>query len=178
MAERYSVTAIVLHWLIGVALIVEIIFGYLLRNVPRGIPARAFYVNLHKATGLALGVLIVLRLLWLWGHRGPPLPESVSPPEAQAAHATHRLLYGCMVVSPLSGYIASNFSRFGVHFLGLKMPPWGPDLPAVYAVFNGIHRYTGYVFAALIVFHVAGALKHLLVDRDEVFARMWPARSP
>ena len=77
-----------------------------------------------------------------------------------------------MVVLPASGWVASNFSKHGVKFFGIALPPLGPDLPRVYAVFNGLHHFAGWLLIGLVALHVAAALKHLLVDRDGVFGRM------
>ena len=78
---------------------------------------------------------------------------------------------------PIAGFAASNFSKFGVKYFGLvQIPPLGVDDREIYAVLQGIHVGTSYVFVALIALHVAAALKHLLIDRDGVMRRMWPAR--
>lgn len=170
---RYTRTAVVLHWLIGVALLAEIAFGFLLDDIaPRGTPARAVTINLHKSIGLVLLALIVLRLLWRVLHPPPPFPSSMPAPKRIAARSMHLLLYACMIAVPLTGYIGSNFSRHGVKFFGLLLPPWGPDLPRVYAVFNTLHDASSWLFCALLAIHVLAALKHALVDRDGVFARM------
>ncbi len=172
---RYGRVAAALHWLIGAALLVQIGFGFLLDEIaPRSTPSRGAVINLHKSVGITLGVLIVLRLLWRLRHRPPDWPAAMAPWQRRAARLGHGALYACMLVMPASGYIASNFSKHGVKFFGIALRPWGPDLPSVYDAFNGLHIVTAFVFTALIVGHVAVALKHALVDRDTVFARIWP----
>jgi cytochrome b561 len=95
--------------------------------------------------------------------------------ERVAAKWSHVLLYVCMIVMPLSGYTASNFSKYGVNFFNsLKLPPWGVDNAAIYDVFNTTHLVTSLIFVTLIALHVLAALRHLL-KRDGVFRRMWPA---
>jgi cytochrome b561 len=176
-AARYDRVAVALHWLIAAALLAQIGFGFLLDDIaPRGTPARSGVINLHKSFGMVLGVLIVLRLAWRLAHRPPPLPGTLPPWQRRAAKLSHRLLYACMLVMPLSGYVASNFSRRGVVFFGTPLAPWGPDLPAVYAFLGGVHQVTAVVLVGLITVHVAAALKHALVDRDGVFRRMAPFR--
>jgi cytochrome b561 len=172
---RYDRVAIALHWLIGLALLAQIGFGFVLDDIaPRGTPARAATINLHKSFGIVLGVLIVLRLAWRLRHAPPAWPAALSSNQRRAATLGHRTLYACMVLLPLSGYIASNFSKHGVKFFGNALKPWGPDLPRVYDFFNAMHVATGFVFAALIVGHVAMALKHAIIDRNGVFSRMLP----
>lgn len=172
-STRYTRTAIVLHWVVAAALLAQIPFGWYLENIPRGTPARAWYVNLHKSIGLTLGLVIVFRLLWRWWHRPPMLPDWLSSFERAGAQITHRALYLCMVLMPLTGYIASNFSKWGVKYFNvIALPPWGVDDSQVYAFFNGAHRVTSYLFVALIVIHVLGAVRHALV-RDGILQRMW-----
>jgi cytochrome b561 len=98
--------------------------------------------------------------------------------QRQAARHGHRALYACMVIMPVSGYVGSNFSKYGVTFFGHKLPPWGPNLPGVYDALVGVHMVTGWIFAALIAGHVLAALQHAFIARDGVFARVWPWGAP
>jgi cytochrome b561 len=174
-ALRYGRVSMLLHWLIGLALLGQIAFGFLLDEIaPRNTPTRAGVINLHKSFGIVLGLLIVARLAWRLLYRPPPWPEWMPPWQRTAAHIGHRALYACMIVMPLSGYVASNFSKHGVMLFGSAIEPWGPDLPLVYRVLNGVHVVTAFVFCGLILGHVLATLKHVLVDHDAVFARMWP----
>lgn len=174
---RYTGTAIALHWLIAVLLLGQFAFGLMLEDIPRGTPARGYYVNLHKSTGIVLGILILLRLGWRLTHRPPPLPESTPPWQRRAARLSHALLYLCMVALPLSGYLASNVSRHGVKFFNLvRWAPWGPDDKALYALFNGAHHLAALLLALLVAIHVLAVAKHMLIDRDGLLLRMWPRR--
>jgi cytochrome b561 len=176
---RYTRVAIALHWVIAALVLAQIAFGWYLRDVPRGTPARTVYVNLHKSTGLTLGLLIVLRLGWRLTHKAPPLPPAVPHWQRAAARASHFALYACMIIMPAAGYLASNFSKFGVNYFNrILLPPWGPDDRKIYAIFNTTHVVTSYILVALIALHVLAALRHLHL-RDGVFPRMWPAsRAP
>ena len=171
--DRYTRTAVVLHWLIGIALIGEIAFGFLLREIPRGTPPRGVWVNQHKSVGIVLGLLILARIVWRLAHRPPALPSVVPPWQSAAARVNHVAMYVCMIVIPLAGYLASNFSKNGVKFFAsMILPPWGPDLPWLYKLLNGVHDLAAYVLTALIVVHVLATLKHALIDRDHPFSRM------
>ena len=172
---RYDRVTVTLHWLIGLALLAQIGFGFLLDDIaPRGTPDRAATINLHKSLGIVLGVLILARLGWRLRHKPPAWPATMSAFQQRAATFGHRALYACMLVMPLSGYVASNFSKHGIRFFGVMLKPWGPDLPQVYDFLGGVHGVTALVFALLIVGHVAMALKHALMDRDGVFSRILP----
>lgn len=175
--ERYTRTAIVLHWLIGIGLLGQLVFGWIVSEIPRHTPARGYYVNLHKSVGITLGVLILLRLAWRLTHRPPAMPAFMEKWQQLAALATHRLLYVLMVAMPTLGYVASNFSQHGVKFFGHPLRPWGPNLPAVYKLLNGAHIVCAYVLAVVIALHILAALQHAVIRRDGIFARIWPARN-
>ena len=173
--DRYDKIAAALHWLIGLALLGQITFGILLDDIaPRGTPSRAGVINLHKSFGIVLGVAILARLAWRLAHRPPDWPAILPGWQRRAARAMHWALYACMVVTPLSGYVASNFSKHGIRFFGVALKPWGPDLPAVYDALQDVHVATAWLFVALIGGHVLAALQHAIVARDGVFRRMWP----
>lgn len=171
---RYGRVAIALHWLLGLALLAEIVFGFLLDDIaPRGMPSRAGVINLHKSIGIVLGLLALARLAWRLKHAPPAWPASMQRWEQRAATLGHQALYAGMIVVPLAGYVASNFSKYGVKFFGTALRPWGPDLPALYTVFSGLHVVTSWLFCALIAVHVAAAVKHALVDHDGIFSSIW-----
>lgn len=174
--DGYTSVAVWLHWLIAILVLLLIGLGWYMVDIPKNTPARAYFFNLHKSIGLVAFSVVALRLVWRLSHVPPGLPASVKQWEVLAASWTHRLLYAGLLVMPISGYVASNFTKFGVKFFGLELPPWGPEDKVLYGIFNQIHVVTSYIFVALIVLHVAAAFKHLLIDRDDVFRRMLPGR--
>lgn len=170
--RRYDRGARLMHWLIGALLIAQILFGFFMDDLaPRNTPARAQVINLHKSVGIMLGLLILVRLGWRLAHRPPAWPPSMPKWQQAAARWGHVGLYACMVLMPLSGFVGSNFSRHGVKFFGMPLPPWGPDMPAVYKFLNGMHDVTAWIFAALIAGHVLAAIKHM-IDRDGTLHRI------
>jgi len=170
--DSYTRAAVVLHWLLAALLLGQIGFGWFLTTVPRGTTMRGIYVNFHKSTGLTVAALIVVRIVWRLLHAPPPLPSFMPAWQRIAARGNHLALYAAMLVMPLSGYIASNFSKYGVKlYNAVRLPPWGGDDPRVYAIFNSIHVVTAYVFVAIIALHVLAAILHA-VRRDRVFSRM------
>lgn len=178
LGSRYTATAITLHWLIAVLLLGQFAFGLTLDGIPRGTPERGLYVNLHKSSGMLIGLLVLLRVGWRLTHKPPPLPATMPPWQRHAARWSHVILYLCMVALPLSGYLASNFSKYGIKFFNIvHLPPWGPDDRGWYLLFNQIHHLAALVLAAFVVLHVLAVLKHMLIDHDGLLLRMWPART-
>ena len=169
---RYHRVAIALHWVVGLLLIGQFAFGLWMENVPRNTPARGFWINQHKSVGLVIGVLIILRISWRLRHAPPP-PLPMAAWQRHAADATHIGLYVCMVLMPLSGYLASNVSKYGIKFFNvIALPPWLPESKVAYAILNQTHKVTAVVLATLVVVHVLAVVKHQLIDRDGLLARM------
>jgi cytochrome b561 len=178
MPARYTGTAIALHWLVALLLLGQFAFGLALEDIPRGTPARGWYVNLHKSTGILIGLLIVLRIGWRLTHRAPPLPEAMPGWQRRAARFSHFALYLSMVMLPLSGYLASNFSKHGIKFFNVAhWTPWGPDDKTLYTVFNQTHHLAAALLATFVAVHLLGVAKHMLIDRDDLLLRMWPRRA-
>jgi cytochrome b561 len=173
-AARYNWQAIALHWLLAVLIIGMLILGYSLEDIPRNTPARGFYVNLHKSFGVLALLLVLVRLGWRFTHRPPPLEASMPRWQAVAAAWSHRLLYLCILLQPLSGYLGSSFGKYGVKFFGIELPNWGWEDKALRGFFGEVHEAVGFALVVLIAIHVLAALKHLLIDRDQVFQRMLP----
>ncbi|MGH8217795.1 MAG: cytochrome b [Steroidobacteraceae bacterium] len=172
-SDSYTRVAVALHWLIAALLLAQIAFGWFLTTIARGTPMRSIDVNFHKSTGITIGALILLRILWRLLHTPPPLPTSMPAWQRTAARANHVALYALMLTMPLSGYIASNFSKYGIKFYNaVKLAPWGIDDHRVYALFNSIHVIAAYVFVAIIAVHVLAAAQHA-IRGDRVLSRMW-----
>jgi len=176
-SSRYTTAAIVFHWIVAILALTMIGLGIFMTDVPKGNPDRAFYFNLHKSIGVTTALLVLIRLWWRAKNPPPPLPASMSGWEVQASKISHALLYMCLIVMPLSGFAATQFTKYGVNYFGLfKIPPMGSENKLVYELLQGIHGVTATLLIALVVIHVLAAFKHLLIDRDKVFQRMLPGR--
>lgn len=172
--EKYRPIAIWLHWLVGLALLGQIALGLYMHDLPRETPERAWYFNLHKSIGLTLALFILLRIFYRLRHSAPVLPSTMREWEQLAARWSHHLLYVCMVLLPVTGYIGSSFSKFGIKFWGIALPNWAWEEKDIREALFGIHEAVATVFMVLIAIHVIAALKHLIVDKDGVFQRMTP----
>src|SRR5262245_39977415 len=137
---------------------------------------RAAWFNLHKSIGLTIGVLVVVRLAWRLAHPPPRLPAAMPRWQIRLAQVNHALLYFCMITMPLAGYLGSTFSGYPIRYFGMTLPGWGWKDDALKDFFSAVHLATAIVFILLISLHVLAALKHLMIERDRVFSRMWPGR--
>lgn len=172
-AAGYTSTAVVLHWLLVAVVFVQIGLGWYMTDLPLG-PVRSAPFALHKSLGLTAALLIALRIVWRLTHPAPPLPAWLPAWQARAAHINHALLYACMIVMPVAGYVSAEFYKYPTRFWGYRLPRWGWENETLNAVFSGIHQYTSYLFVALIAIHVVAAVTHLR-RRDGIFSRILPA---
>jgi cytochrome b561 len=170
---RYAGLLIALHWLIALGIIGMLAVGFYMVGLPKGLPVKATIINLHKSLGLTIFLLVLLRIGARAVLHRPPLP-AMPPWQRAAARTTQGLLYVGMVAMPLAGYLGSSFNRYGTRFWGILLPKWGWDDAHLRELFFGIHEAIAYLLIALIVLHVAGALKHQWIDRDNLIARMLP----
>mgnify|MGYP001313559347 CR=1 FL=1 len=175
MNGRYTSTAIALHWIIAIAVFGQFALGWWMIDIPKSPPGvRASWFNVHKSIGLTIGMFVIVRLVWRLTHPAPDLPGGIPAWQRIAAKTSHLALYLCMLIMPISGYLGSSFTKYPIKYFGTSLPHWGWDAPALKELMSTIHFMTVCVFMTLIAIHMAAALKHLFINRDEVFARMWP----
>ena len=172
-AERYTRTAIVLHWLIAALVVTMILLGQVMTEVPRQTPLRGALFNLHKSLGLVVLALVLVRLAWRFGHRPPALPLDLPRWNRQLANFTHGGFYVLLLAQPMLGYVASVFGKFGVKFFGLPLPAWGSDNPAVREPFLLAHHLVADLLVGLIALHLAGVAWHRFGGREQLWRRMW-----
>ena len=170
---RYTKVAIWLHWLIGLSVIANIGLAMLTEGLGR--EAHMAAMGVHKALGMTILVLTVLRILWRLSHRAPPLPASVAAWQRTASKIVHFLFYALLILLPLSGWVWMSAAGRGIDYFGLFTIPaiTGSD-KALADVMHERHELLGLTMLALVVIHILAALKHWLVDKSGVNARMNP----
>ena len=183
--NRYSVIAIMLHWLIAVIIAAQLFLGLWMVDAIRQPASRVLALQAyqwHKSLGLTLLILSLMRLLWRLFNPPPSLPESMSRLEKLAAHAVHWLFYALMIGIPLLGWAMVSAAPFAVPVRVFGVFQW-PHFPWVRALDNKAmlgtvlqlsHRYVAYFLILLVGLHAAAALKHHFFSRDNVLARMIP----
>ena len=173
--SSYTPLAILLHWVVAVLVAGMAALGWTMTAI-EGQPGSQRYFELHMSIGLVTAALIACRILWRLRHRPPRLPGRLPAWQRAASHATHAFLYAAMVLMPITGFIGASMTRLGVVAFGHPLPRWmTPDHDAAEQLFS-IHSTIAALLAAAIAVHVLAGLKHLVVDRDGVFQRMWPRR--
>ena len=184
VAEKYTRVAMLLHWLIAVMIIGNVILGLSADSLPDGWVRPV--VDTHKSIGITVLGLAILRLLWRFAHRPPPLPVSYPAWEKWSAHAAHWALYIIIFGLPLSGWMHDSAWNGGathpMRLFGLVPWPrigWLADLdPAtkdtLHAELFTVHWAFGLALYVLLALHILGALKHQFMDREPELQRMLP----
>ena len=171
---RYTSPAIALHWLIGIGMFGLFCFGLYMADLPFS-PDKVRYYSWHKWGGVTVFLLVLLRLLWRVTHKPPALPETMPGWQRSVATATHHLLYLLMFAIPLSGWLMSSAKGFQTVWFGvLPLPDLLSKDKALGDVLAEVHELLNFGMAALVLAHAGAALKHHLIDRDDVLNRMLP----
>ena len=169
---RYTRTAIALHWVIAIFVLGQFALGWWMLGIPKQpVGPRVDAFNLHKSVGMTIFALMALRLAWRATHPAPGLP-SMPPWQARLARATHVLLYVVLLLQPIFGYLGSEVSGYPVKYFGMTLPGWAGKHETLKELLSTAHLANSWLLATLVTLHVAGALKHALVDRDRLLARM------
>jgi cytochrome b561/polyisoprenoid-binding protein YceI len=183
-AATYGWVERAFHWSIALLIPTAAALGLVAHEWPYGTDAqlavKATLFSWHKTVGVTVFLVALLRILWALTQ---PRPAPLHPErrlETFLAAAVHWLLYGALVLVPLTGWI-HHASAVG---FGPILWPFGqglpgvPSDPALSETFATLHRAAQIVLAGALALHVAGALKHAVIDRDATLARMVRGAEP
>lgn len=172
--DAYTRPAIVLHWAVAIVILGAFPVGLYMVDMPLS-PAKLKVYSYHKWAGVTVFLLALTRLVWRAARPAPALPAGMPAWERTLAGATHVLLYILLVAVPASGWLMSSALGFQTVYFGV-LPI--PDLLAKDKVLGeglkALHLTLVWGLACLVALHAAAALKHHLIDRDGVLARMLP----
>ncbi len=135
--------------------------------------------SMHKTIGVAIFFVALTRIAWAISQPKPGLLNGEKTLEAMAATTVHWLLYSSLVIVPLSGWIhhaattgfAPIWWPFGQSLPFVPKDLWLADQTAK------IHHLSIYVMGGAVALHIAGAMKHHIVDRDATLRRMLPGQA-
>lgn len=175
--ERYNNTAIALHWLIALLIFVAFPLGLYMSDLHLS-PTKLQLYSYHKWIGVTVFVLVLMRLLWRATHTPPALPDSISRLQQIGSHIVHGLLYLLIFAVPVSGWLMSSAKGFKTVWFGvLPLPDLLEKDKALGNLLAEVHQSLNYILLVLVVLHVAAVIKHKLIDRDDILARMLPERN-
>lgn len=176
--DRYTFTAMALHWLLAAGILGAFGMGLYLDGLPFS-PAKLKLINWHKWAGITILALSVARLLWRLTHRPPALPARIAAAmpvwQHVAHHGTHHLMYLLFFAVPLLGWAYSSAKGFPIVWFGvLPLPDLIGKDRELGDLLQSVHWWLNMTLVATLLAHVGAALKHHFFDRDDVLKRMLP----
>lgn len=171
--ERYTGPAIAAHWLIAILILAAFPLGLYMHELTLS-PTKLKLYSYHKWIGMTVLLLFVPRILWRLTHR-PPAPLPMPAWQHKIAEGTHHLLYLLMFLVPLSGWLMSSAKGFQVVYFGvLPIPDLIGKDKELGELLEEMHEVLSWSLITLVGLHLAGALKHHLIDKDSTLRRMLP----
>ena len=164
-----------LHWLLALLILASLGLGLYMTGLSFS-PTRLRLYNWHKWLGMVVLILSAARLLWRLSHQ-PPADLPMPAWQSRVAHGAHGALYVLFFAVPLSGWAYSSAAGFPIVLFGvLPLPDWVSVNRELSESLKPLHHWLAYGLGGVVALHVAGALKHRVIDRDQVLQRMLPSR--
>lgn len=168
----------IFHWLIAIAVIANWRIAEAAEHASKA--DEAFWMGQHKAIGITILVLTILRLLWRFAHPVPAMPKSYATWEKMLARTVHVIFYVLLIGLPIGGWLGVSMFGGNIDMWGLFTVPGLPvgEAPDTGKAIIGLHKTGGEIMIYLIGLHILGALKHTFWDKDGTLFKMLPFGNP
>jgi cytochrome b561 len=161
--SRYGLLSRALHWSSALFIVALIGVGLYMTGLDNEDPNRLGIYSLHKSVGALVLMLSLLRVLWILRSPAPPAPAALAPKEVMLSKVVQALLYALIFLVPISGWVMSSSAGYPVGFFGLfELPQLVGKDEGLHEIAQEVHELAAYGIAALVLLHIAGALKHRL----------------
>ena len=171
--SHYGATAKVFHWLVVALLIVQYPLGKFMPHIYRGMtPGDA--MTLHISFGITILALMVLRLFWRITH---PVAPATSLPSWQRliSEAVHWLLYALVFATTMTGWIFASGRGWSISlFFATPLPTLPIEGSLLARSIGNWHGIMEWTLLLVIGAHVAAAMAHMFIFRDQIMQRMLP----
>lgn len=170
----YSNVSIILHWIIALLVLGQI--GLVMAHDATDGPSSMAFMGLHKSGGLLILVLTLVRIAWRFKEPWKAMPVDTPHWQRVIARVTHIGFYVLLIGMPLGGWLASSAAGRDIAFYGLfnwPLLPVGGGRDAAKFFMEG-HELAAKFLYVLLFLHVAAALKHQFLDRDNELRKMLP----
>lgn len=170
-AQHFTRLSIVLHWMMAVMVLAMLFIG--IGMVSSVTERYSLLVAIHRPLGIAILILVLVRIVNRLRHAPPPLPAHMPWWERLGAKASHLALYALMLLQPLVGWAMLSAGAYPIVLFGsLHLPPIVPESASLYAFLRGAHTYLALLLFLTFLAHLGAALLHGLIHRDGVLASM------
>ncbi|MFA0029962.1 cytochrome b [Vibrio breoganii] len=169
--KKLSLTTIVMHWLTGASFIGVFVVGLIMSETDRG-PSKFELMGYHKSIGVLILMVATIRIAWRL-KEGKLSSLSNSPVwQEKIAHAVHGILMLATIAMPISGITMSAAGGRAIDVFGWVIINEGEKIEWLQQVGSTIHHSAVNIIVAVLVLHIAGALKHQFIDKDGTISRM------
>ena len=174
-ASTYGTVTKAFHWLTALLILTVIPLGLIAEDLAFDAPLKVPLFSAHKTLGVIIFFVALARILWALTQTKPGDLHPDRRLETLVAHIVHWLLYVALVVVPLSGWLHhAATSGFAPIWLPIGQSlPFIPQSETLAEIFSGLHWVWSKILIASILLHIAGALKHQIIDKDATLTRMW-----
>ncbi|WP_308368394.1 MULTISPECIES: cytochrome b [unclassified Microbulbifer] len=174
--DRWNPVSKGLHWLVAVLLLCAWGAVELHEFYERGDPMRSWWTALHFSLGLTILLLVTLRLYWRARHPRPAVTGAAW--QQKFSSLMHGILYLILLAMPLSGFSMRQLAGRDTEFFGLfALPRLLPENMDVAKQLAFVHKELLWnSLLVLLAVHIAAALWHHFVVRDNTLTRMFPQR--
>lgn len=170
-SKTFGLPARVLHWVMAAMVLAMLFVG--VGMVVSVSERHEFLVALHKPLGIAVLMLVCVRIVVRFSSKPPALPEDLPRWQKSAAHGSHVALYALMISMPLIGWAMLSAGGYPVTLGGgVQLPAIVSASPVTFAWLRVAHRVLAYLFFLTFLAHFAAALYHGLIRRDGVVRTM------
>ena len=177
---RYALIQRLLHWLIAlmvlgvlaVGLIFAIYDGFNGTKAAFGADMTNLFYKYHKTFGVLILGFMTVRIAVKLALGKPEYSQPLTKFEHAASNAVHGLLYLLLLAMPVLGWLATGASGFPVEFFNWTLPPILSKDKELGALLYELHGICGWLILILVAAHIGAALKHWLIKRDGLMARM------
>jgi cytochrome b561 len=175
-SDRFGAVAKAFHWLTLVLLIGSFTLAITMTDLPLS-PRKLQLYSWHKWAGVTVFLVTILRLVWRLANPVPQQPMGTPRWQRRLAGLSHTSLYAILIIMPLTGWVMSSALNLPVVYLGIiYIPsPFGVD-PALGETMKIIHQTLAVILLGLVAAHMAAALYHHVILRDDILRRMLPWR--
>ncbi len=170
--RRYHPALVALHWLLALSVTVMLVIGtFVLKEIPNDSIDKIGALRGHMILGVAIGALMLLRLVVRWRTRRPPAAATGHALLDRLRSLVHGGLYLLVFVMAASGVGIALLSGLPeIVFGGAAL-----SLPETFAAYppRAVHGWIAKVLILAIGFHLIGVLFHQFRLKDRLLSRMW-----
>ena len=178
--DQYNTGSKFFHWSMAWIIVGLLAAGFFMVQMDFSSEKLQIY-TLHKSFGILILALLAGRLLWKFASNTPPHHKNHAPWERALAKITHVLFYFIFFAMPLSGWLMSNAGGYPASFFAWEMPRITEKNDILFERAKDAHEILSYLLLAIVGLHIAGALKHHVLDGDSTLKRMifhgWPVKT-